>query len=100
MVNNEYVVGNKYSCLTILGFSDNTFTSDGRRIQNVICVCECGNTVIKRLNLILGGVIRCCGCRIKSLLHGIYFNIKARCYNPKVIAFKDYGGRGIKLCAK
>ena len=25
-------------------------------------------------------------------------SIKSRCYNPKVISYKDYGGRGIKVC--
>lgn len=33
-------------------------------------------------------------------LNDIFRNMKRRCYNPKNKQFKDYGGRGIKLCDK
>lgn len=31
-------------------------------------------------------------------LYGIWCSIKARCYNPRTKAYKDYGGRGIVMC--
>lgn len=31
-------------------------------------------------------------------LNDIFRNIKRRCYNPNNKQFKDYGGRGVKLC--
>lgn len=39
----------------------------------------------------------------KHGLHGtriyrIYTNMKTRCYNPNYIRYKDWGGRGIKVC--
>ena len=34
----------------------------------------------------------------KARLYRIWTNIKSRCTNPNVTAFKDYGGRGITVC--
>ncbi|APH24986.1 hypothetical protein CF088_14640 [Clostridium botulinum] len=31
-------------------------------------------------------------------LYGIYTNMKSRCYNSKTPKYKNYGGRGIKVC--
>lgn len=31
-------------------------------------------------------------------LHNIWIGIKTRCYNPNHHNYKDYGGRGIKMC--
>ena len=33
-------------------------------------------------------------------LHGIYHGIKKRCYNQNSPRYKDYGGRGINMCAE
>lgn len=33
-----------------------------------------------------------------SKLNGVYRAMKARCYNPNVKSYKDYGGRGITIC--
>lgn len=34
----------------------------------------------------------------RHILYRIWSNIKDRCYNPNNYAYKDYGGRGIKVC--
>ena len=34
----------------------------------------------------------------KSRLYRIWINMKSRCYNPNVPAYKNYGGRGITIC--
>jgi len=33
-------------------------------------------------------------------LYGVWKNMKQRCYNPNWPKYKDYGGRGIKVCRK
>lgn len=44
------------------------------------------------------------GCKCKLVkqnnprLYSIWINMKTRCYNPKIREYKDYGGRGIKIC--
>jgi len=30
--------------------------------------------------------------------YNIWKRMKQRCYNPKLAAFKDYGGKGVKVC--
>lgn len=36
----------------------------------------------------------------KTRLYRIWTNMKSRCTNPNIAAFKDYGGRGITVCAE
>jgi len=36
----------------------------------------------------------------KTRLYRIWTNMKSRCANPNVAAFKNYGGRGITVCAE
>src|SRR5580692_8253620 len=31
-------------------------------------------------------------------LHGMYFMLRERCYNPENTSYHIYGGRGIKIC--
>ena len=35
---------------------------------------------------------------VKERLYGVYYSIKARCYNPNVDYYDRYGGRGIVMC--
>ena len=72
------------------------------------CVCDCGKIVIIRSNNLRTGHTRSCGCLHEDVIpycksHGmtgtrfykIYQNMKNRCGNKNVPAFKRYGGRGI-----
>lgn len=80
------------------------------------CVCECGNTanvVAAKLN---SGHTKSCGCLVgisvikRCTTHGqnkrknvtgeyrVWYHIKTRCLNSKVKEYKNYGGRGIKMC--
>lgn len=81
------------------------------------CTCECGSTVEVNSNALTSGHTKSCGCwrdernRATPPKHGharrgtsvtptykAWQNMMTRCYNPKVKFFKDYGGRGIKVC--
>lgn len=71
-------------------------------------LCECGNYKIARISDVKCGDVKSCGClvaerkiihtRSEKLLHQIFHGMKARCYNPNNKQYKDYGGRGIKIC--
>ena len=81
-----------------------------------LCLCDCGNKC-----LVSSGNLRkqkrgvkSCGClrketvKKRSIVHGmsqtkiykIWQGIIQRCENPNCKAYKDYGGRGIKVCER
>ncbi len=76
------------------------------------CRCDCGKELsVTKSNLLIGNTASC-GClhrelaRIVNTSHGlsdtseyhIWNCIKARCFNPRNPAYKNYGGRGISMC--
>lgn len=74
------------------------------------CKCSCGNIRnVDRVNL-LSGRSRSCGCFELSLktqhgmtgmpIHRTWGGMKNRCLNPNNPQFKNYGGRGIKVCER
>lgn len=86
----------------------------------VNCMCDCGTKKIVRLGHMRDGHVRSCGClrtlNQPNLRHGhnrtgsagtgpspeytCWQNIKNRCCNPHNISYKNYGGRGIKVCER
>lgn len=71
------------------------------------CKCECGREYIGTAKYIKYGNIVSCGCLSKEIkekaiktkrLRGIYHGMKERCYNKNIESYKNYGGRGIKIC--
>lgn len=38
--------------------------------------------------------------RKNTRLYGIYNNMKTRCYNARSRSYKNYGGRGVTICAE
>lgn len=80
------------------------------------CRCKCGNEKEVFTSHLLQGRTTSCGCYHKEVIsklmkqvnrtHGMYgtstYNAWAamldRCRNPKSRQWKDYGGRGIKVC--
>lgn len=87
---------------------------------NILCKvqCDCGKIVLMpriRLNPWSRFHNKSCGCQayetnsLKETTHGlsrgsknsiylIWQGIKTRCLNKNAFAYKDYGGRGIKIC--
>ncbi len=78
------------------------------------CVCDCGGTTIKRSGNLLHGHVRSCGCLKKEVMsmltrtHGkcrsrtytSWYCMITRCTNEKCNRYKNYGGRGIKICER
>lgn len=76
------------------------------------CKCDCGTEKTVIGNQLKSGWSKSCGClsreefiiretthgKSKHSLYNIYRGMKQRCYNVNCIAYKDYGGRGIKIC--
>ncbi len=72
--------------------------------------CVCGNERRTRIKDVKNGKVVSCGCKRgqQSITHGLsksfeyscYHNMITRCYYTGTPTFKNYGGRGIKVCDK
>lgn len=77
------------------------------------CVCDCGVERAVIGSDLRSGKSASCGCTIDkdrlgnrnrthglsgTRLHHIWKNMRRRCCDPNNPGFKDYGGRGIKVC--
>lgn len=102
------LTGKRFSRWTVQKHGANKSFACGASVTTWECVCDCGNT-----GNVTGGSLRSggslsCGCIRDEILikHGKYktrtYRIRMgmimRCENPKEKAWKDYGGRGIKVC--
>lgn len=99
--------GKRYGALTVIKKSENK----GNKTM-WICKCDCGNeAVVSGGNLQSGHTRNCLECGYKSTglsrkTHGkshtslfrIWSGMITRCEYEKGRSFKDYGGRGIKVC--
>lgn len=98
------LTGNKYGMLTVLGESGR----NKNKMKIWRCKCECGNETLVTTNNLKRGHTQSCGCLFNKTMikHGmcntrlyrIWHNIKQRCNNPNRSCYKNYGGRGIKVC--
>lgn len=107
-------IGNVYNRYTIIKHCS-------KRTNKYIYLCRCVCGTEKEVNIynLKSGSIKSCGClnkeisfininkynsqfdgRSKLRLHTIWLSMLSRCYNKKNKEFKNYGGRGIVVCAE
>jgi hypothetical protein len=107
-------VGKKYNRLTAIKF----VKRNKKRDQYWKFKCECGGEKTIRAYCVIHGYTKSCGCisheihrvgnrtKFRQKKHGLYgtrtytswHQMKQRCNNSKNPRYKDYGGRGIKVC--
>lgn len=113
------IVGSKYNNWTILEdlgvLSKTTFLDkrDGKiynsKKRYVLARCKCGIIKEQIFNSLTSGKAKechSCANAKTSLVHGkvntreywAWVSMRTRCYSPKFIGFKNWGGRGIKVC--
>lgn len=105
----------KFGRLTILR---DVGIRSGRR--HVFCRCECGKTLIVKLNALKTGNKKSCGCLKsewcsqigkKNLIHGgtsagrspeykLWHSMIQRCEYPRHISYRCYGAKGISVCKR
>lgn len=104
------IIGKRFGYLTIL----KTFKGQYKRHYYAECKCDCGKFIIRRIDSLKRYVSEntSCGCvsykdnkRVthnlsKCRLYRIYSGLKQRCYYKKHKDYKEYGGRGIKVCSE
>ena len=101
-----YHIGDRFDRLVVLRLSRRT-----PRKYFVWCQCDCGNIKEFCTSDLVSGRVHSCGCFAKEILikrgenkikerklHEVFLSIKKRCNNPRSNAYKNYGGRGIKVC--
>lgn len=99
----EDLIGKKFGKLTILSiFKKEVGKSKLRENKYSCCKCDCGKEKEIPLSAVVMGRQRSCGCdssqNIKDRIYNIYNAMKQRCYYKNGARYKDYGGRGIKIC--
>lgn len=96
------LVGQTFARLTVTSFEGRI-----KGINYWNCICTCGRTrKVREWNLRTGNSKTCGICimheRSRDLIHSkeyrAYNSIKTRCLNKNADCWKDYGGRGIKMC--
>jgi len=79
-----------------------------------LCSCECGTEKIIRRDHLTSGATKSCGClekenldkimfkkthgQTKTKLYYVWNTMRMRCRNKGVENYRNYGGRGIKVC--
>ena len=110
------LTGQKFGRLTAL--SSDSYMRRGRRRRFWLCRCECGTeTRVETSSLLEPSGTRSCGCLHRDIVtemgrqnvtHGgthttefhIWSSMRQRCSNPRCDSFKNYGGRGIRVCPR
>jgi hypothetical protein len=105
--------GNRYGRWLVLSEAEPYKSPSGRYYIMWNCICDCGNMkVVRTTGLTSNSAGKSCGCLSAELTsermttHSMsksrectsYRAMKKRCYNPNDPSYKDYGGRGIKVC--
>lgn len=105
------ITGQKFNRLTAISYSKKHNGKRWRTYWN--CKCDCGNDSIVMTQQLTSGQTKSCGCYNRDIhfKHGHTINqkttpefaswcaAKSRCFRVKDNHFKDYGGRGITMCA-
>ena len=109
----ESFVGKRFGRLVVI---DEFYKKDkkGHNKWFVKCRCDCGNErEIYKYSLIAKRPTVSCGCRLNEIhskafyvkhnlygthIYHVWTGMKGRCYNKNNKKYKNYGGRGIKVC--
>ena len=96
------ITGDKYNRLTVLERVEGTTPATWK------CICDCGNITFVRGQNLKSGAVKSCGCLLhekhnthhlsQTKIYHIWHAMINRCYYEKGKAYKNYGGRGIKVC--
>lgn len=106
----EDLSGRIFGRWTVIAFHD----VDRGRNARWLARCICGAERVVKATLLRSGDSQSCGClqrdvvQQRSTRHGggstpeykIWTAMKQRCLTPQMPVYKDYGGRGIKVCSR
>lgn len=109
------LIGERFGRLMVIRFSHS------KNGAVWLCRCDCGNETLVRTSILRCGSTNSCGCGSREAalnnyseardrrkvpyphsrkMKDMYSNMQARCYDPSNKRWKNYGARGIKICAE
>lgn len=102
------LTGKKFGKLTVI----KRVGSDKYKNAIWLCRCDCGKETVKITSRLKSGYTKSCGCltvqkllerntkhnQANTRLYKIYKGLLQRCYITSNPAYKNYGGRGIRIC--
>jgi hypothetical protein len=96
------LTGKRFGRLTVVNRADNSRMG----VVRWLCKCDCGNNKIIFAQNLGNGHTKSCGCIVaiqngdceKTKEYTAWRGMKRRCYIKKNKDYRNYGGRGIKVC--
>lgn len=98
------ISGRRFGRLTAIRRAENAKCGRSRWL----CVCDCGAETVVQTNSLVSGHTTSCGCyngacqtihgKTNTRLFRIWSKMKSRCFCENDKDFKNYGGRGIRVC--
>lgn len=106
------LIGKVFGNLIVIKEGKNKKHPNGHESTTWICQCSCGSILSVETQSLISGNTSSCGCfrrlysKEKMTIHGkygeriyrIWSNMLRRCDYEKHVSYKNYGGRGIKVC--
>lgn len=104
------ITGQKFGRLLVICRVENS--PSGKTQWKCQCECKDENIIIVSGDCLRRGITKSCGCLQKEItskrskthghskapVYNIWLKMKKRCYDENDPQYKDYGGRGIKIC--
>jgi hypothetical protein len=106
------LAGRQFNRWTVIKKGTTYILPCGNRVIRWLCQCTCGNFKEVPGVYLRNGMSKSCGCYMiekatsDNTTHGLsdtkeyyrWYDIHNRCYNKNYYRYKDWGGRGIKIC--
>lgn len=109
-------IGQRFDRLMVISEAEPLMPKPRHFTYRVNVRCDCGTIFAVREKSLKDGNTTSCGCRVveyrasgqANLRHGLCYSrtynvwrhIRQRCSNPNTVGWHNYGGRGIKVCAR
>jgi hypothetical protein len=98
------ITGQRFGRLVVVQRANSTPRGKARWL----CQCDCGKAHVTTSENLRCGDTRSCGCRGRKYRHGLvkhplyetWHSIQGRCNTLTHSNYRNYGGRGIRVCAR